>query len=191
LAGYEGFQEGLAVLAEFLVGGLSRPRLRLLAARVAAAHCVVQRMSFVETFRHLQTFGFGRHAAYTIAMRVHRGGGLTKDAVYLRGLVEVLHYLRRGGALEAALLGKMAAEHIPVVEELLHRNILHPPPLRPLYLQHPDVPERLERLAGGMSVLQLLEGTAHEDRVRRQRRADGAGRLHHDPARHGRPEHGA
>ena len=37
LAGYEELQEGLAVMAEYLVGGLSLPRLRLLAARVIAA----------------------------------------------------------------------------------------------------------------------------------------------------------
>ncbi len=37
LAGYDALQEGLAVLSEYLVGGLSRPRLRLLAGRVVAA----------------------------------------------------------------------------------------------------------------------------------------------------------
>ncbi len=36
LAGYEETQEGLAVLAEFLVGGLSPHRLRQLAVRVVA-----------------------------------------------------------------------------------------------------------------------------------------------------------
>ena len=34
LAGYEGMQEGLAVLAEYLVGGMTAARLRLIAARV-------------------------------------------------------------------------------------------------------------------------------------------------------------
>src|SRR5690606_7200826 len=36
LAGYEGVQEGLAVLAEYLVGGMTVGRLRLIAARVVA-----------------------------------------------------------------------------------------------------------------------------------------------------------
>ena len=36
LAGYEGVQEGLAVLAEYLVGGMTIARLRLIAARVVA-----------------------------------------------------------------------------------------------------------------------------------------------------------
>ncbi|NIQ16470.1 MAG: DUF1704 domain-containing protein, partial [Candidatus Dadabacteria bacterium] len=38
LSGYEELQEGLAVLAEYLVGGLSKPRLRLLAGRVVAVN---------------------------------------------------------------------------------------------------------------------------------------------------------
>ena len=42
LAGYDGLQEGLAVLSEYLVGGLSRPRMRLLAARVIAVEQLVQ-----------------------------------------------------------------------------------------------------------------------------------------------------
>src|SRR5690606_3852898 len=52
-AGYEELQEGLAILAEFLVGGLTRNRLRTLAGRVLAVNAVVQGASFVETFRLL------------------------------------------------------------------------------------------------------------------------------------------
>ena len=37
LPDYEELQEGLAVLAEYLVGGLTVPRLRMLAGRVLAA----------------------------------------------------------------------------------------------------------------------------------------------------------
>ena len=62
-------------------------------------------------------------------LRVYRGGGLTKDAVYLRGLVEALEYVAGGGALDVALVGKLAADHIPVVRELLLRGVLRKPPL--------------------------------------------------------------
>ena len=51
LAGYDGLQEGLAVLAEYLVGGLSRYRMRVLAARVVAAHHLLDGASFIDTFR--------------------------------------------------------------------------------------------------------------------------------------------
>ena len=42
MADYESMQEGLAVLAEYLVGGLSRPRMRMLAGRVIAVQSIYQ-----------------------------------------------------------------------------------------------------------------------------------------------------
>ncbi len=160
LAGYEALQEGLAVLAEYLVDGLSRGRLRLLAARVVAAHQLVEGASFVDTFRMLcRTYGFAQRLAYTIAMRVYRGGGLTKDVVYLRGLVEVLDYLRAGGELEPLLVGKIGVEHVPLVRELQHREVLRPAPLRPRYLDRPAVKQRLARLRRGLTVTDLLRKT--------------------------------
>ncbi|MDY0164978.1 MAG: flavohemoglobin expression-modulating QEGLA motif protein [Thermoguttaceae bacterium] len=157
LAGYEALQEGLAVLAEYLVEGLSRARMRLLAARVVAAHQMIEGASLVDTFRLLcRTYGFAQRIAYTIAMRVYRGGGLTKDVVYLRGLVEVLDYLRGGGDVEPLLVGKIAVEHLPLVRELQHREVLRPAPLRPRYLDRPAVKQRLARLRQGLTVADLL-----------------------------------
>ncbi len=160
LAGYDALQEGLAVFAEFLVGGLSRPRLRLLAARVLAARNLLDGATFVDTFRFLrQDHGFDRHTAFTIALRMHRGGGLTKDAVYLSGLVGFLDYLQKGGSLEPLLVGKIAATHVPVIEELQWRRVLVPPPLRPRFLDIPGAAERLERARGGLQVHELIEGS--------------------------------
>src|SRR5690606_17407786 len=94
LAGYEELQEGLAVLSEHLVDGLDTSRLRLLAARVVAVRSVIDGADFVETYRLLaEEHDVDPTTAFTVAMRVHRGGGLTKDAVYLRGLVRLLGYL--------------------------------------------------------------------------------------------------
>jgi uncharacterized protein (TIGR02421 family) len=158
LAGYDALQEGLAVLAEYLAGGLSRSRLRLLAARVVAAHRVVTGATFRKTYQTLvQTYRFEPRAAYTVTLRVYRGGGLTKDAVYLRGLVDVLDYLRRGGDLEPLLIGKLAIEHVPIMRELLLREVLHAPPLRPRFMTGADVTARLQQLRQGMSVLELAD----------------------------------
>lgn len=159
LAGYDGLQEGLAVLAEYLVGGLNRPRLRLLAARVVAVDRLIAGASFVETFRLLEKeHGFAPRVAYTIAMRAFRSGGLTKDAMYLRGLAEVLEYLRGGGDLASLYTGKVALEHVPIVRELLHREVLTPPPLRPRYLDSAGAADRISRLSRGATVLELMDG---------------------------------
>lgn len=158
LAGYDGLQEGLAVLAEYLVGGLSPLRMRILAARVVAARRMVEGATFIETFRLLdRDYQFSQRTAYTIAMRTYRGGGLTKDAVYLRGLLQILKYLREGGELEPLYLGKIASAHLPLVVELRMREIIKPPALRPRYLDEPAAQEKIERLRKGMTVLELLD----------------------------------
>ncbi|UCF32751.1 MAG: flavohemoglobin expression-modulating QEGLA motif protein [Phycisphaerales bacterium] len=157
LAGYEALQEGIAVLSEYLVGGLSRSRLRLLAARVLAAHRLLGGAPFIQTFTEMhEAYGFEKRTAFSIALRVYRGGGLTKDAVYLRGLCQLLEYLKSGGDLEPLLVGKIAFEHIPIIRELRRRGILREPPLRPRYMDMDGARERLALLRNGMTVLDLI-----------------------------------
>jgi len=160
-AGYEELQEGIAVLAEYLVGGLSRPRLRLLAGRVLAADHVAGGATFVDTFRLLHDDqGFSQKSAFTIAMRVHRGGGLTKDLVYLRGINRLLGTLARGIPLADLLIGKIAFDELEVIEELVWRRVLIPAPLRPAYLDDPDAKRRLRRIASqkDTDILKLVTG---------------------------------
>jgi uncharacterized protein (TIGR02421 family) len=159
LAGYEAFQEGLAVLAEYLVGGLSRPRLRLLAARVHAVHNLVNGASFLDTFRDLvRDHGYRQQSAFTVTTRVYRGGGLTKDASYLRGLVQVIDYLGREGDLAPLYVGKIAVDHVSIITELLWRKVLHEPPLVPRCFEHPEASERLATLRAGCQVSDLVRG---------------------------------
>ena len=158
LAGYEALQEGLAVLSEYLVGGLDRSRLRRLAGRVVAVHCLVGGADFMQIHRELTgAYGFSEYDAFLVTMRVFRGGGFTKDAVYLRGLTELLEYLGKGGELEPLLLGKFALEHLPLIEELRWRRILKPPPLYPRYLETDEAKRRLARLRRQPSLLALAE----------------------------------
>jgi uncharacterized protein (TIGR02421 family) len=159
LPGYEELQEGLGVLAEYLVGGLTRPRLRLLAARVLAVQQMLEGAPFQEVFHELaREHFFERRIAFTIAMRVFRGGGLTKDLVYLRGLDELLTYLGRGGDIEPLLIGKLGPDHIGMIRELQWRKVLREAPLRPRYLDDPGALERLAWVREGRSVLDLVDG---------------------------------
>jgi uncharacterized protein (TIGR02421 family) len=158
LADYQELQEGLAVLSEYLGGVLSPARLRVLAARVIAVESLVQGASFVETFRLLnRAHGFERSAAFGITMRIYRGGGLTKDGVYLRGLVALLDYLKGGGELEPLFIGKISADHIPVINELRLRRVLSPAPVVPHYMQTERGKERLARVRANASVFELVE----------------------------------
>ncbi len=157
LPGYEALQEGIAILSEHLVGGLSPARLRLLAARVVAVHRLLDGASFVETFTELhEQHGFDKRKAFSIALRVYRGGGLTKDVVYLRGLCQLLDYLKGGGELEPLFIGKIALKQAPIILELRRRGILSDPPLRPRYMDLPVARERLAALKNGTTVLDLV-----------------------------------
>jgi uncharacterized protein (TIGR02421 family) len=155
--GYEDLQEGLAVLAEYLVGGLNPARLRTLAGRVLAVDCMLKKAHFLETFNLLhKTHNFPARSAYNITERVYRGGGMTKDAVYLRGLIQLLKYVGSGKKIEPLLIGKIKQDYLPLVDELIQRHILKPAPILPRYLTEPEAKQRLTELRDKADVLTLI-----------------------------------
>lgn len=158
LAGYEALQEGLAVLAEYLVGGLSKPRVRLLAVRVLATKSLIDGATFIDTFRLLtDTYRFKKRFAFNIVMRVYRAGGYTKDAVYLRGLIQLLDHLHEEPLNELFYIGKIAISHIPVIQELRRRQVLQAPTIQPHFLISPKARLRLQQLSQGLLVADLIK----------------------------------
>jgi len=154
--GYDQLQEGLAVVAEYLVGGLTVNRLRLLAGRVIAVESMVNGANFIETFNKLRKkYGFSDRIAYYISMRVYRGGGLTKDAVYLAGLIDLMSYLKEGGDLKHLYTGKFNITHIDLIKELLYRKVLKEPEL-PRFLERKSVQKRLKKLRKGIDITELV-----------------------------------
>ncbi|MDX1812358.1 MAG: flavohemoglobin expression-modulating QEGLA motif protein, partial [Gammaproteobacteria bacterium] len=144
MAGYEELQEGLAVFSEYLCGGLGYDRLQVLAGRVIAVDSITQGASFVETFNLLsEKYGFYPHTAFYITMRVYRGGGYTKDIIYLRGLLSVIELIAKGVDIELLYVGKLAFEHIDIIEELVWRNIIQKPRLMPKILKDPVAQNRI------------------------------------------------
>ncbi len=157
LPGYEQLQEGLAVFAEYLVGGLTLGRLRTIAARVIAVHRLTTGHNFARVFDELRSeYGFGDQTAFNISMRVFRGGGLTKDAVYLRGLAEIVKYIKEGGDIETLFVGKMGPEHVSVIRELQWREVLGPSPLQPRYMTFPETSARLDAVREMDSVCGMI-----------------------------------
>ena len=161
LPGYDETQEGLAVLAEYLTGGLDPRRLRVLAARVVAIGRMLDGAEFVEIFETLRgEYGIPTKTAWSIAIRVVVGGGNVKDAIYLRGITRLLEALAEGSSLDVLFVGKFALDHIPLIQDLLDREVLHAPWVRPRWLDVPGAQERLDRLCAGASVTDLYEGDA-------------------------------
>ena len=146
LAHYDPLQEGLGVLAEFLAGFLPGERLRVLAGRVVAADMAVRGIAIPGIFACLHhEHGFSTEDAFDIAVRARRGGGLTKDAVYLRGLRDLMAYLRAGGDFEPLFAGKFALTHVVVLEQLVDAGWVAPPALLPRYATTEGFASTLER----------------------------------------------
>lgn len=145
LAHYHSLQEGLGVLSEYLSGHLAAARVRVLAARVVDTHRLCDGAAIQEIFDQLTR----RHAmhqseAFSVALRVSRGGGMTKDAAYLRGLSDLVDHLHSGAPLELLFTGKLALPHLPTLHELSERGLLQDPALLPSYLETPEGQRRLE-----------------------------------------------
>ena len=158
LAGYDETQEGLAVLAEIACGGLTAFRLRQLAGRVVTVHRMIGGATFAEAHEALVADDFPAGSAYTTVMRVYRSGGMTKDAIYLRGLVDLLEHLGGGGGLDQLWLGKFSLRDLPLISDLQDRGLLRPPRVLPRYLHDPATPANLARAAGTEDLSTLLEG---------------------------------
>ena len=156
---YEAAQEGLAVLAEYFVGNLHSGRLRTIAARVVAVDALVQGADFIQVFRLLaDEWHFSNEQAFQITMRVFRGGGFTKDAVYLKGLLEVVDYLKNGGEFILLFVGKIGLRHLPFVKELRWRNLLKKAQVIPSYISSEQFEQKMTILRNSQSLLSLIKG---------------------------------
>jgi len=111
-------QEGLAVFSEYYSGSLTLTRLRELALRVILADRVVKDYSFSSSFDLLlTTYGLDRDTAFKMVTRLYRGGGFTKDRLYLSGLYQLLTY-GNDLPLDWLLAGKTSLAYVDLIQEI-------------------------------------------------------------------------
>jgi len=157
LANYDALQEGIAVLSEYLCGGLSGNRLRILAGRVVAGAALLDGADFHEMFFKLYSkYDFSRERAFNITSRMFQGGGFLKDIIYLKGLVRLRDHLVDGGELKSLLAGKFALKHLPVIEDLTNRGLVHPAKLQPRYMTHKDYNKKINKLKRGLALSKMI-----------------------------------
>ncbi|MEQ9441595.1 MAG: DUF1704 domain-containing protein [Cyclobacteriaceae bacterium] len=161
LADYDELQEGLAVLSEYLTGGMDPLRMRLLAARVVVAYERMNHTPFRDTFALLtEKHKFHPRTAFNTVARIYQSGGFTKDLIYLRGFFKVLQHLRQGGSLEPLLMGKIAVKHIEVIQALRERGILQPPAIWPRYWFDDAAQQRLAGLREKSKIIDIVSEIA-------------------------------
>ena len=120
-------QEGLAVFAEYMSGSLTIKRLQKLAYRVIAVDSLAKGYTFSKTFRLLHNaYDLDKETAFYITLRVHRGGGFTKDYLYLTGLKNILDYYNDGHDMGLMLTGKVSVEYINQIKYLIEKKYAVP-----------------------------------------------------------------
>ena len=112
-------QEGLAVFSEYMSGALTLKRLKELAYRVIASDSLIKGYNFSDTFDLIHNqHKLNKHEAFYITLRAHRGGGFTKDRLYLSGLRKIYRRYKKEQPMDSLLSGKVAVEYEPVVSYL-------------------------------------------------------------------------
>ena len=110
-------QEGLAVFSEYMSGCLTLYRLKELSYRVIATDSLRKGFDFRATFDLLANrYKLNREEAYGITLRAHRGGGFTKDHLYLTGLKKIYNAFTQGEDLDVLLSGKVSIEYAALIE---------------------------------------------------------------------------
>jgi len=121
-------QEGLAIMSELLSGSLSIKRLKELALRVLAVNSLTRGNDFKTTYEWLKDeHKVESEKLFYLVTRVYRGGGFTKDYLYLKGFRKVLEMQDRGVKLDNLFLGKTTHTHLTILNELVDRGILNAP----------------------------------------------------------------
>lgn len=123
-------QEGLAVFSEYMSGALTLKRLKELSYRVLASDSLIKGSSFSDTFDMIHNqYKLNKSDAFTITMRAHRGGGFTKDRLYLSGLRKIYKRYKKGVSMDTLLTGKVNMEYEQGIQHLfdqgLAQNITH------------------------------------------------------------------
>ncbi len=131
-------QEGLAILAEYLSGNLTIKRLKILALRVLVIEMMIKGLSFRSVHRVLvEEYNQNKDEAFNLAVRVFRGGGYTKDYLYLSGFRQAVSLYNKR-SLQPLFIGKTSTQFFEELEQLMERGTLKEPQYMPKCIEKPN-----------------------------------------------------
>ncbi|GLX81129.1 flavohemoglobin expression-modulating QEGLA motif protein [Thalassotalea eurytherma] len=127
LTGNTHTQEGIALYSEYCSGSLTIQRLKTIALRVIAVQYMLEHGDFVKTYHTLMNeFSLEKEFAFILTTRVYRGGGFTKDYLYLKGFRDVLN-VAKAQSIDNLLVGKAGLLDFDVVSEMVERGMVEKP----------------------------------------------------------------
>ncbi|MBR8843971.1 MULTISPECIES: flavohemoglobin expression-modulating QEGLA motif protein [Pseudoalteromonas] len=123
-------QEGLAIYREYQSGQINLTRLKVLALRVIAVNMLLKGDKFYQVYEFLADSGvLNVNEAFALTTRIFRGGGFTKDHLYLKGFKDIVQ-LANTRSLDNLYLGKTGIAHLDALDALVEQGIF----TRPKYL---------------------------------------------------------
>jgi len=98
-----------------------------------ASDSLIKGYSFADTFDLIHNkYKLNREEAFSITLRAHRGGGFTKDRLYLSGLRKVYKRYQREEPMDILLTGKVALADEPNIKYLKQMGLALPIPHKSL-----------------------------------------------------------
>ena len=94
-----------------------------------------------------------RLASFNLTVKTYRPSRVVRSD-------RLLQFLSQGHKLDPLLVGKLPLAYVPLVEELMWREVLRPPRLRPRWLELPQAAGLLATLQEGLTLLDLTERIA-------------------------------
>lgn len=132
-------QEGLATFAELVTGVIDINRMERIALRIKAIQAALDGADFFDVFRLFLDYGQPETESYSSAVRVFRGvpltGGhaFTKDAVYMRGLIEIHTFFRwalksgRIDLIKQLFVGRLTLPDLLRFDADPNESVINPP----------------------------------------------------------------
>ena len=131
-------QEGIAVLTEYLSGHLTIKRLKELALRVVAVDMMINGLDFRAVYHEMvNSYYIVPKDAFILTTRIFRGGGFTKDHLYLKGFIRILKLWKAGKSLEPLLIGKNSINYYDIYKEMIARELANSPKYVTSILKNP------------------------------------------------------
>lgn len=145
-------QEGLAIMSELKSGCLTITRLKELALRVLAVDMMTKGNDFKSTYHELNKYSaISEDRLFYLVVRIFRGGGFTKDYLYLNGFRSLLQLESKEISLTNLFLGKTSHSYLPMLNEFVDRGVLDRPKYSCYSFTHPKpYDEILKYLTGNM-----------------------------------------
>lgn len=133
-------QEGMAILAEYLSGNITLERLKKIALRVVIIDAMCNGADFIECYNLLvKEYKEDPNEAFSSVTRIFRGGGFTKDYLYLSGFAQIFDFWKSKKDIGPLMIGKTSLEFYDTIQEMIGREMIAAPSYLPKSFANPKI----------------------------------------------------